>query len=107
MSVKARISMPEKAKKGDLLEIKTLVSHPMESGFRRNGMGETIEQNILRRFSVDYGGGTVFETEFGPGIAANPYVAFFIRAQETGVIKFLWEDQDGQVTEEQRELTVR
>lgn len=107
MSVKARISIPEQASKGELLEIKTLVSHPMESGFRFDGMGDSIPRNILRRFTVEYGEKTIFETNFGPGIAANPYIAFFIRAQASGPVRFIWEDQQGVISEELRQLTVQ
>jgi sulfur-oxidizing protein SoxZ len=107
MSVKARISIADKASKGELIEIKTLVSHPMESGFRRDGMGESIPRNILKRFSVEYGGDEIFVAEFGPGIAANPFTAFYIRADESGPVRFVWEDQNGERSIEQRQLTVQ
>tara|TARA_R110002110_G_scaffold159229_1_gene356870 strand:- start:372 stop:695 length:324 start_codon:yes stop_codon:yes gene_type:complete len=107
MPVTARISIPDQASQGEVLEVKTLVSHPMESGFRRDGMGESIPRNILRRFTVEYAGETPFEIAFGPGVAANPFTAFFIRATVSGTVKFIWEDQDGEVTTMQHFLTVQ
>jgi len=106
MSLKVRISLPENAATNDTVEVKTLVSHPMESGFRLDTMGEVMPRNILRTLVVTYRGEKVFETIFGPGIAANPYVAFFLRATEPGEVRFVWEDQNGEVTEIVRHLAV-
>jgi sulfur-oxidizing protein SoxZ len=107
MPLKVRISLPEIAAVNDTVEVKTLASHPMESGFRLDRMGEVIPRNILRRLLVTYRDETVFETIFGPGIAANPYVAFYLRATESGEVRFQWEQQDGEVTEIVRHLAVR
>lgn len=107
MSLKVRISIPENVAANDTVEVKTLVSHPMESGFRLDNMGEVIPRNILLRLLVTYRNETVFETTFGPGIAANPYVAFYIRATESGEVRFVWELPGGEVTEIVRHLTVR
>ena len=107
MTLTVRISMPENVVANDAVEVKTLASHPMESGFRLDRMGKVIPRNILRRLLVTYRNETVFETIFGPGIAANPYVAFYLRATESGEVRFLWEQQDGEVTEIVRDLVVR
>jgi len=106
MTLKVRISLPESVAANDIVEVKTLVSHPMESGFRLNGMGEGIPRNILSRFFVTYRGEMIFETIFGPGVAANPYIAFSLRATESGEVRFLWEQQNGEVTEVVRQLAV-
>ncbi|MFT4797076.1 MAG: sulfur-oxidizing protein SoxZ [Candidatus Azotimanducaceae bacterium] len=106
MSLKVRISLPENATSNDTIEVKTLVSHPMESGFRLDAMGEAMPRNILRSLLVTYKGEKVFEALFGPGIAANPYVAFYLRATESGDVRFVWEEQNGDVTEIVRYLAV-
>lgn len=104
--MKVRISIPTEVKKGEVFEIKTLVSHPMESGFRRNNVGGLIPRNIIKIFRCEYRGRTVFESEFGPGTAANPFLSFYLRAVGTGEVRFLWIDQFGKRTEQSKLLKV-
>jgi sulfur-oxidizing protein SoxZ len=104
--LKTRISVPANASRGELLEIKTLISHPMESGFRRDAMGEPVPRNILEQFVCTYNGKEVFSAELYPAIAANPFLSFFIRAKQSGVLDFRWTDQHGQVTHESSSITV-
>lgn len=104
--MKTRISIPAKAKKGDILEIKTLASHPMHSGFRRDAIGSLIPRDIIKNFRCEYQGLLVFEAEFGPGTAANPFLSFHFRADKSATVKFLWVDQNGDKTEEVRFLEV-
>ena len=98
--------MPRNVRAGDVIEIKTLITHPMETGFRRDALGQVIPRNILTRFECRYGDRVVFETAFEPGIAANPYLSFSLRADESATLTFRWTDQRGAVTEETRELEV-
>lgn len=105
-TLEVRISVPATAKHGELLEIKTLISHPMESGFRRDSRGEAIPRNILKHFACTYNNEEVFGAEFFPAVAANPFLSFFFRASESGEIEFRWQDQHGQVTRETRTITV-
>lgn len=104
--MKTRISIPSKAKKGDILDIKTLASHPMHSGFRRDAIGALVPRNIIQFFRCEYQGQLVFEAEFGPGTAANPFLSFHFRADKSGKVKFLWIDQEGEETEEMKFLEV-
>lgn len=104
--INTRISVPREAAANTLVEIKTLVSHPMESGYRRDSMGEAIPRNILTRFTCEYLGQPVMEAEFGPGIAANPFMAFYLLATITGEVVFTWTDQHGEVSIESRTLQV-
>jgi sulfur-oxidizing protein SoxZ len=104
--MKARISVPTKAKKGDILEIKTLVSHPMHSGFRRDAIGALVPRDIIKIFRCEYQGQAVFEAEFGPGTAANPFLSFHFRADKSAEVKFIWIDQHGEQTEEVKFLEV-
>lgn len=103
----ARISLPGTATRGDIVEVKTLVSHPMESGFRLDARGERIPQDIITSFTCHYQGQPVFEAEFGPGMAANPFLSFYFVARETGDVIFAWTDQHGETWQETRHITVK
>lgn len=103
---KVRIAIPETARRGDVIEIKTLISHPMESGFRRGVFGEVIPRNILKEFRCTYNGAEVFRAEFFPAVTANPFLTFFTLAVESGELEFTWTDQNGEVTSEKRSITV-
>lgn len=102
-----RIVLPAEAKKGEIVEIKTLISHHMETGYRRDNVGQAIPRDIISTFAVTYAGAEVFRSELFPGIAANPFFAFTTVATETGDVVFTWTDQKGEVTRETRRLVVR
>lgn len=107
MTLNARIFVPAQASPGEQIELKTLVSHPMESGFRRSNTGTLIARNILTRFTCDYDGEPMFAAEFGPGITANPFLSFYLRATHTAELVFTWTDQNGQQAQESRLLNVQ
>ena len=96
----ARISIPKTAKKGEVIEIKTLIGHPMESGFRRDALGNAIPRDILKEFKCIYDGETVFRAELFPAISANPFMTFHTVATVSGDLEFVWTDQDGVETRE-------
>ena len=101
MSARALINVPRKAKRGDVIEIKTLISHIMETGFRHSSTGQVIPRDIITSFRCTYNGEEVFSTVFFPAIAANPFVTFFTVATASGTIAFHWEGDNGfSVTEE-------
>jgi sulfur-oxidizing protein SoxZ len=102
----ARVSMPAKAKKGDIIEVKALVRHPMETGYRVDNVGEQIPRNIITLFTVIYGGVEIFRMDMYPAISANPFISFAIKASVTGELVFTWTDDLGQVTVERKMLTV-
>jgi sulfur-oxidizing protein SoxZ len=102
----ARVSMASEAKKGEIVEIKALIRHPMETGYRVDPMGKPIPRNIIRRFSVTYAGVEVFAMDMTQGVAANPFIAFSTVATETGELVFTWEDDLGEVTTVNKTLTV-
>ncbi len=96
----ALINAPKTAKRGDTIEIKALILHPMETGFRPGTNGRIIPRNIIERFSARWNGEEIFAMTFSPAIAANPFVSFFTVARDSGRIDFLWTgDQDFRVTE--------
>ena len=101
-----RISMPATAKRGAIIDIKTLIQHDMETGYRRDSGGRVIPRDIIVRFEVKYSGETVFSAETFAGVAANPYVALSTIATETGDLTFTWTDMAGATTTETRKLTV-
>jgi sulfur-oxidizing protein SoxZ len=102
----SRISMPAAAKKGDVIEIRSLVQHHMETGYRRDNDGRPIVRDIINRFVVTYNEAEIFRSELGPGIAANPFFAFSTVAVETGDVVFTWTDEKGEVTSVTKKLTV-
>ncbi|CAN1494643.1 Thiosulfate oxidation carrier complex protein SoxZ [Rhabdaerophilaceae bacterium] len=101
-----RVRVPANAKKGDLIEIKSLISHEMESGQRRDSAGKAIPRKIINTFTAAFNGKTVFEATWHPAISANPYQSFFYKANETGEFHFMWKDDDGSIYESKSKLTV-
>ena len=101
-----RVSMPATAKRGDVIDIKTLIQHDMETGWRRDSQGKAVPRDIIVRFEVRYGGTEIFRAETFPGISANPYLAFSTVATETDELTFVWTDLAGATTTETRKLTV-
>ncbi|MDB5510219.1 MAG: thiosulfate oxidation carrier complex protein SoxZ [Hyphomicrobiales bacterium] len=90
-----RVRVPAKATKGEMIEVKTLISHEMESGQRKDSAGKTIPRKIINKFTAAFNGKTVFEADWFAAISANPYQAFFFKAQESGEFTFTWKDDDG------------
>ncbi len=104
---KPRVKLPKTAKKGELIEIKTLISHKMESGQRKDKKtGEKIPQQIINKFSCVYNGNEVFSADWHPAISANPYLSFYTVATESGTMEFTWTDDDGSVYSKTAEITV-
>jgi len=98
---RALINVPKKAKRGQVLEIKTLISHTMESGFRHGTNGKDIPRDIITSFSCRYNGEEIFATQLFPAIAANPFITFHTVATESGTLAFRWIGDNGfDVTEE-------
>ena len=102
----ARVSMPAEAKRGEVVEIKALIRHPMETGYRLDAMGRRIPRHIVQAFHVTYAGEEVFRMELTQGVSANPFFAFSTVATVTGDLDFTWEDDRGEVTTVTRRLTV-
>ena len=101
-----RISMPAAARRGDVIDIKTLIQHDMETGWRRDSQGKAVPRDIITRLEVRYGGAEIFRAETFAGISANPYLAFSTIATESGDLTFTWTDLAGATTTETRQLTV-
>jgi sulfur-oxidizing protein SoxZ len=103
---RALIKVPPRARKGDIIEIKTLISHPMESGQRRDNAGRAIPRDIIHGFVCTYNGEEVFRAELFPAIAANPFLSFCTVATESGTLVFSWTDDEGNVQTESARIEV-
>jgi sulfur-oxidizing protein SoxZ len=84
------INVPPKAKRGDIVEIKTLMSHVMETGYRHTATGEIIPRNIITSFTCRFNGAEIFRADMFPATAANPFITFFATATESGTFEFEW-----------------
>lgn len=104
--VRPRVRVPKEAARGETIEIKTLISHQMESGQRRDGDGNPIPRQIINRFVCTFNGEEVFSADWHGAISANPYMQFFMVAEESGTFEFTWTDDDGSVYSTTEELTV-
>lgn len=91
----ARIKLPDTIKAGDVIEVKTLIRHVMETGNRHDKNGKPIPRDIINTFIAKFEGQQVFRAEFGPGISANPYLAFEMRVSGPGTIEITWIDDEG------------
>ena len=89
------INVPPRAKRGEIIEIKTLISHTMQTGFRRTQLGAVIPRDIINRFVCTYNGTEVFRAELHPAIAANPFIVFSTVAVESGTLVFSWTGDNG------------
>ena len=92
---RAVVTLPTQAKRGEIIEIKTLAAHAMETGFRRTQLGELIPRDIIRRFTCTYNGVEVYRVDLHPAVAANPLIAFTTIATETGTLSFQWVGDNG------------
>jgi sulfur-oxidizing protein SoxZ len=100
MTVSARVNVPPKARRGEIIEISTLIRHSMETGFRRTQLGERIPRDIITRFLCTYNGTEILRVDLHPAIAANPPLTFTMTATESGTIEFRWTgDNEFSITE--------
>ena len=89
------ISVPASARRGEVIEIRTLAGHDMETGFRRTQLGELVPRDIITRFVCLYNGVEVFSADLHPAVAANPLISFTTVATESGTLEFRWTGDNG------------
>lgn len=106
MSLKPRVRVPDSASAGEIITLKVVVAHRMESGLRRDDEGEPIPRHILKRFTCTFNGLTVFACDMQPGISANPFFEFTMRVEQAGTFMFTWVDDEDEITVLQREITL-
>ena len=107
MADKPRIKLPKEATKGETIQIKTLVSHVMESGQRKDAQGKTVPRKIINKFTCEFNGKPVFACALEPAISANPYIQFNARIDEEGTFKFAWTDDDGTVITAEEKIAIK
>jgi thiosulfate oxidation carrier complex protein SoxZ len=91
----ARVSIPARVARGEPFEVRILIRHPMETGYRTDDIGKSISRNVIRTFTCRYDGVVVFSARLSSGIAANPYLRFFVTATKSGQLVFDWVDDTG------------
>ena len=100
------ITAPRTARRGEVIEIRTLIAHAMETGLRVDAEGRKLPRDIIRRFTCRYGDELVFSAELFTAVAANPYLAFSVMAADSGTLSLTWEGDNGFVHTETLALTV-
>jgi sulfur-oxidizing protein SoxZ len=95
MAGRVVVNMPASAKRGEVIEIRTLAGHVMETGFRRTERGEPVPRDIITRFVCTYNSVEVFSADLHPAMAANPLIAFTTVATESGTLEFSWTGDNG------------
>src|SRR5256885_1318122 len=95
--IKPRLPLPANPKKGEVVEIKTLIPHPLETGQRKDADGKLVPRLIVNSLAVTYNDKPVMDVTLEPAIAANPYLSFFVKVEESGMLKFKWTDEEGEV----------
>src|ERR1700716_4283074 len=106
MAEKPRLKLPKEAKKGEIIEIKTLMPHVMQTGLLKDKDGKTIPRKIINKFTAEFNGKPVFSASIDPVVAANPYLQFTAKVEESGTFRFCWTDDDGTVTTADEKITV-
>lgn len=104
--VKPRVKVPKKAAAGDTITIKTLISHKMESGQRKDKEGNKIPRSIINRFTADFNGENVIDVTLEPAISTNPYIQFEAKVPEAGEFAFTWYDDDGDVYDTAKKIKI-
>ncbi|HRX35222.1 MAG TPA: thiosulfate oxidation carrier complex protein SoxZ [Aestuariivirga sp.] len=104
---KPRVKVPKSASAGEIITIKTLISHEMETGQRKDKSGNPIPRKIINKFTCEFNGAKVFECDLEPAIAANPYLEFNAKVAESGSFKFSWVDDDGSVYTQEEKIEVK
>jgi sulfur-oxidizing protein SoxZ len=106
MSGRVVVSVPQSARRGEVIEIRTLAGHGMETGFRRTQTGELIARDIITSFSCRYNGVEVFRAELHPAVAANPLIVFSTVATDSGTLEFRWSGDNGYSASQTAQITV-
>ncbi len=104
--VKPRVKAPKTAAAGEVVTLKTLISHPMESGQRKDSDGNVIPRSIINRFTCELNGNMVIDVTLEPSISTNPYIEFDAKVDAAGEFKFTWYDDDGSVYEDTKAIEI-
>jgi sulfur-oxidizing protein SoxZ len=101
-----RINVPSTAARDEIFQVRSLITHPMNTGLRKDEQGKIIPRKIINSFTCRYNGEIVFKTELHEAVAANPYIEFYVRARDSGTLEYIWEEDGGAIFTLQSTLTV-
>ena len=107
MAGKPRVKIPKSVAAGDVITIKTLIKHKMESGQRKDKEGNKIPRDIINKFEASFNGNAVFSVDIDPAVSANPYIEFSSRVSEAGTFLMKWTDDAGTVTEISKDIALK
>ena len=105
-SIKPRVKVPKEVSVDEIVEIKTLIRHPMHSGRMKDADGQTIPRQIINSFSAKFNGKEVFQMDLEPSISTNPYIVFQYKDKESGKFDFEWVDDNGEIYSISKEMAV-
>ncbi len=100
------LTVPRTARRGEVIEIKALIAHRMETGYLPDAQGKLVPRDIIQRFACRYNGELVFGAQLFPAISANPYLVFHTVATESGTLEFEWQGDNGFAQTERVAITV-
>lgn len=103
----ARLTWPANVKSGDVIKLRLLIQHPMDTGYLQDFTGHYIPRNIIQWIKVTYDQQEVFHAQTSSGIAANPFFEFFIRASVSGLVVVRWLDDLGNEGELRQLISVK
>jgi sulfur-oxidizing protein SoxZ len=102
----ARLQIPKEARRGELIELRIVIQHPMETGYRHDDVGHLIKRNVINALVCSHNGVEVFRADLSSGIAANPYLQFYTVAEASGEFEFTWIDDEGKRGSERKSIVV-
>ena len=105
-SIKPRVKVPKEVSVDEIVEIKTLIRHPMHSGRMKDAEGQTIPRQIINSFSAKFNGKVVFQMGLEPSISTNPFISFQYKAKESGKFDFEWIDDNGEIYSISKDMAV-
>jgi sulfur-oxidizing protein SoxZ len=105
-SVQPRVQAPSAVAQHEVFQVRTLISHPMETGLRRDSAGNPIPRSLINTFTCRYNDAVVFRADLRESVSANPFISFYVRAKETGRLLFIWEEDGGATFTFETPLTV-
>ena len=105
-SIKPRVKVPKEVSVDEIVEIKTLIRHPMHSGRMKDAEGQTIPRQIINLFSAKFNGKKVFQMDLEASISTNPYIVFQYKAKVSGKFDFEWTDDNGEIYSISKEMVV-
>jgi sulfur-oxidizing protein SoxZ len=100
------IKVPVRAARGEAVRIQAKLNHPMESGWRKRQDGSSVPKSLAGSMVCSYGGREVFRADMDSGTASDPYLAFYVRAENSGIVHVVWTGEAGERFEAEGMLLV-